>query len=195
MGVTPPAYDLPPNSQDWKRYVDAMQAKHEADINALKLSSDNAFQTLSTALTLVQSQVGTQPLVRTYGETRYNIGASSAFETKALVSFRAPRPFGQVMVIAHGVVLDTLTSGVTVAYGRIVLDGQISPEFPATKDSGASQVNNVVVASARFNMNYTVNKTYEVAFQMRGLNGSAYPVNAQNFAAITVLATYTNTVE
>lgn len=96
-----------------------------------------------------------------------------------------------VLCVAAGAALDATSGGVTTSYGRVVINGVVGGESPAAKDAGSSAVNNVITAIATASFAVAPGSTFQVAFQMYGLNGNAYPARPSNFAQIATIATFT----
>ena len=121
------------------------------------------------------------------------IGLSGGFNTYASVLL--PVPSGkqrlQVMAIGTAAVLDQTSGGVTTSYGRVVINGSASREFPAAKDAGATVVNNVITATATSVVDVAGMESVTVLFQLQPLNPAAFPAHAQNFAQLAVIGSFT----
>lgn len=121
-------------------------------------------------------------------------GLSAGWATYATVTL--PVPAGkqrlQVFAVGVGAVLDQTSGGLTTSYGRIVINGVVSREFPAAKDAGATVVNNVITAtSVAADINVSELAAVEIAFQLQPLNPAAYPAHVQNFAQLAVNGSFT----
>lgn len=119
---------------------------------------------------------------------------SGAYVTRTTVTVPVPDDRNNVQILAVGTAaaLDQLTGGVTTSYGRILIDGDASGDFPAAKDAGATFVNNVITATHARTFDVTELTSFTVDLQLNGLNGAAYPANANNFAQLAVMASFTN---
>jgi hypothetical protein len=86
---------------------------------------------------------------------------------------------------------DQTSGGLTTSYGRILIDGVASREFPAAKDAGATLVNNVITATSAAVIDVTGKASVAVAFQLQPLNPAAFPPHSQNFAQLAVIGSFT----
>lgn len=121
------------------------------------------------------------------------IGLSAGWNTYAVVTLAVPeeRTRLQVLAIGTAAVLDQTSGGVTTSYGRVVIDGAASREFPAAKDAGATLVNNVITATSAASIDVTGRASIDIAFQLQPLNPAAYPAHGQNFAQLAVIGSFT----
>ncbi|PRB08622.1 hypothetical protein CQ047_12135 [Microbacterium sp. MYb72] len=121
------------------------------------------------------------------------IGLSAGWNTYATITLAVPedRTRLQVLGIGTAAVLDQTSGGLTTSYGRILIDGSASREFPAAKDAGATLVNNVITATSAAVIDVTGKASVTVAFQLQPLNPAAYPAHAQNFAQLAVIGSFT----
>lgn len=94
-------------------------------------------------------------------------------------------------MIVTAAVLDQTSGGLTTSYGRIVIDGVASREFPAAKDAGSSAVNNVITATSSAVVDVSAATAVTITFQLQPLNPAAYPAHAQNFAQLAVIGSFT----
>ncbi|TCJ28769.1 hypothetical protein E0W80_04520 [Microbacterium sp. PI-1] len=121
------------------------------------------------------------------------IGLSGSWATYASVSL--PVPAGktrlQVLAIGTAAVLDQTSGGLTTSYGRILINGSASREFPAAKDAGATLVNNVITATSATEVDVSALGAVTVEFQLQPLNPAAFPPHAQNFAQLAVIGSFT----
>lgn len=122
-----------------------------------------------------------------------NFGLSSGWVTyvSATVTVPESKDQAQVMVVGTAAVLDETSGGVTVAYGRVQIDGNTGAEFPASKDAGASFVNNIITATHARSWAVTPAGSFTVTMQLSPLNPSAFPGDVNNFAQIAVFASFT----
>ena len=90
------------------------------------------------------------------------------------------------------VVPDGKTSAAILGIGAAMALDKTSGGFPAAKDAGASVVANVMNAQhARTLTGLVSGATITVAFQISPLNPAAFTADAQNFASITALGSFT----
>jgi hypothetical protein len=193
MGVNPEARDLPPGSQPWKRHVDKQLEDHTTAIARSNQDIANAISGLSNTVQVLGEQIKAFPIVRVLGNTQEGFTLNGTFQSIARVSFYVPagKTKAQVFVSADATALDTVSGGLTGAEGRINWSGLVSHTFSASKDAGASAVNNLVMGSHFYNVNLIPGARYTIAFEMRGLNPSAFPAQKQNYANINVVITHT----
>lgn len=121
------------------------------------------------------------------------IGLASGWNTYALVKLPVPddKTQLQVMGIGTAAILDQTSGGLTTSYGRVVIDGVASRQFPAAKDAGATLVNNVITATSAAVIDVTGRPEIEIAFQLQPLNPAAFPSHSQNFAQLAVIGSFT----
>lgn len=127
-------------------------------------------------------------VIRTTG-----FAASAAWVTYASTSLFVPagKSTAKLLAIGSGAILDTLTGGITSSDCRVVIQGGASGSFPASKDSGAMVVNNVLKAEAVATLSgLAPGDELVFEFQIKALNGTAFPAQAQNFAQITALGVF-----
>ena len=156
---------------------------------------------LKKRLAALEAPSGTQRAlaVRRMPLQDFRIGQSSGIAlTTGWVTYTTvtlPVPEGkqrlQVMGIGTAAVLDQTSGGLTTSYGRVLIDGVASREFPAAKDAGSSVVNNVISATSAAEVDVSSRTSVDVAFQLRPLNPAAYPAHAQNFAQLAVIGSFT----
>jgi hypothetical protein len=122
-----------------------------------------------------------------------SIGLAAGWNTYATVSLVVPedRTRLQVLAIGTAAILDQTSGGLTTSYGRILIDGVASREFPAAKDAGATLVNNVITATSAAVIDVTGKASVAVAFQLQPLNPAAFPPHSQNFAQLAVIGSFT----
>lgn len=118
---------------------------------------------------------------------------AAGFQTRATVSLTVPEGKQRLQVLAIGTaaVLDQTSGGLTTSYGRIVIDGVASRDFPAAKDAGSSAVNNVITATSSAVVDVSAATAVTITFQLQPLNPAAYPAHAQNFAQLAVIGSFT----
>lgn len=116
---------------------------------------------------------------------------SGAWKTVAQVALTTPVDKNRVVVQAtgQGAVLDRTSGGLTSSNCRIVINGSVSAVIPASKDAGASMVNNVLMVSSVLEIT-PLPPTVTVQFQMSPLNPSAFGPSSSNIANLSVYAGY-----
>lgn len=123
------------------------------------------------------------------------IALANGWNTYATVELTVPdgRTRLQVLAIGTAAVLDQTSGGATTSYGRILIDGVASRQFPAAKDAGASLVNNVITTTSAASIDVTGKTAITVALQLQPLNPAAFPSHPQNFAQLAVIGSFTIT--
>jgi hypothetical protein len=126
-------------------------------------------------------------------ESVSGIGLAASWNTYATVTLAVPegKKLLQVLGIGTAAVLDQTSGGLTTSYGRVVINGVASREFPAAKDAGATVVNNVITATSSAVVDVSALTSVDIALQLRPLNAAAYPPHAQNFAQLAVIGSFT----
>lgn len=195
-----PRRNLPGTADVWGREVEirVAGAERSAEINAQSLQALN--RSLASSVTILSEQVSglaeviaalPYQVAQDRRESGFALSGSYADKVSDTILVPPGKTSVSVMCIATGAALDTTTGGLTTAYGRVVINGQIGGASPAAKDSGATFVNNVITSSFALTFGVTPGDTVTVSFQMYGLNGSAFPAQPANFAQIATVATFT----
>lgn len=195
-----PRRDLPGAADDWGRKVEDRTIGNEQGLSQLQKSVQAQNRNTASSLSVLSNQINNLQLVvnalpfqTTSNSRATGFGITGSYATYASDTITVPDGKTQVSVlcIGSGAVLDTVTAGLTTSYSRIVIAGSAGGETPAAKDAGATFVNNVLNASHARSFSVTPGSTFAVAFQMYGLNGSAFPAQPANFAQIATIATFT----
>lgn len=137
----------------------------------------------------------------TYGAISNIRAASARVDGNALsagnnvyVTAIIPTPPGKtratVLAVGNAAYVDQTTGGVTSLSGSIVINSNSGPVIPASKDAGASRVNNILSTSHSVSVS-DVNQI-EVSFLIQPLNAGAFGATASNFASLTVIAVFDN---
>lgn len=175
-----------------------MQADSDAARAALGAGGTQPFQTVRKVLGLLEdllALVARLPQVESRQDVRSGFGISDVPSAgwKTVASVSLPRPSDKNRVViqasAQGAVLDTTSGGLTTAQCRVLVDGVASPVIPASKDAGATFVNNVLVVSMVWEIT-PLPATVTVEFQMSPLNPSAFAARPSNIANLSVYAGY-----
>jgi len=179
-------------SQPWAKWITTEVENGNARDDRLENDIQNQLKQLNSSITNLNAQVKALPINQVFVNRNIGIGVNGTYTPYASFGFYVPegKRGAKVIINANAALLDTTTAGVTTAYGRINFGGLTSVEFPASKDAGASQVNNIIVANYGYNVNLNPGGYYNISFELKGLNPTAYPVNAQNFALITALVSF-----
>lgn len=181
-----------PLPENWARVVEERHIELETAVRAQQQASDGDNRAMASQIAGLAAVINAMPLVSIQGVRNGGFGISSSYATYATVSFIVPagKTTMNVMCIGSGAVLDATTGGITTAYGRCVIGSSVGGEFPASKDAGASQVNNVITSSHTGTFSVVPGSTIVVAFQMYGLSPTAFPARPSNFAQLSAQAVF-----
>ena len=190
-----PRRNLPGESEQWGRAHDDRVIALEKQNTALRQSLNALNRSTASTLSNLANQLNAMPIVWVGGDAQTGFGLStSGWITVATV--RVPVPPGKdvasIVAVGGAAAADLTSGGLTVAEGRIFISGSsTSPRFTAAKDSGASVTNNVITASYGSGAVPTSgNPEIEVLFQLLGVNPAAFPPAPENYASLTVTATF-----
>ena len=194
VDIFPPRGMPGQTAENWARSAENRIISAESAITTLEQNSAGDNRAMASQIQQLTDLVNSMPLVRSAASRATGFGITGSYGTYASVSVTVPsgKRSMSIMVIGSGAVLDATTGGVTTAYGRCVVGSDVGGEFPASKDAGASQVNNVITATHAGSYAVAPGGVITIAFQMYGLNGSAFPARVSNFAQVSVVATFSN---
>lgn len=190
-------------SLPWVRQVqtaidDLRQAAYRRDqgeLNANKAQTGTG-KTQGDTIRELQGVVKALPRPAGYYVKIENFGLGS----EASVSQRVPVPEGKTKVVLTAIgnvaVLDMNSGGVAVAEAKITASGfgfsLSSPTVYASKDAGASRVNNIISPSFGFERaGFDINSAdFTVTLTIKASNPSAFPQNSGNVATLTLTAIF-----
>lgn len=181
-------------AENWARNVEDRVIAAEEAIKTQGQNADGDNRSMASQVQQLTDLVNSMPLVRSSASRATGFGITASYATYASVSIVVPagKTSMSIMAIGSGAALDATTGGVTTAYGRCFVGSDFGGEFPASKDAGASQVNNVITATQSGSYAVSPGSTISIGFQMYGLNGSAFPARPSNFAQVSVVATFSS---
>ena len=190
-----PRRNLPGEAEQWGRAHDERVIALERENVTLRQSLNALNRSTAATLSNLARQLNAMPIVWVGAFSQTGFGLNTVgWHTVAEVKVTVPpgRETASVVAVAGGAAADLTSGGLTTAEARIIIAGSIvSPRFSAAKDSGASVVNNVISASYGVgDMSTALVPEFTVQFQMTGLNPSAFPPAAENYASLTVTATF-----
>lgn len=173
-------------------------ARLDAELRELKRRLDlleaptgtSAFRTVAK----LQDAIAAIPITLATTVRQSGFGLAGGWNTYATTTLVVPagKTSAAILGIGAAMALDKTSGGLTSASARILIDGAASGNFPAAKDAGASVVANVMNAQhSRVLTGLVAGATITVAFQISPLNAAAFPSDAQNFASITALGSFT----
>ena len=190
-----PRRNLPGEAEQWGRAHDERVIALERENVTLRQSLNALNRSTAATLSNLARQLNAMPIVWVGASSQTGFGLNTVgWHTVAEVKVTVPpgKETASVVAVAGGAAADLTTGGLTTAEARIIIASSIvSPRFSAAKDSGASVVNNVISASYGVgNLSTVLVPEFTVQFQMTGLNPAAFPPAAENYASLTVTATF-----
>ena len=190
-----PRRNLPGEAEQWGRAHDERVIALERENVTLRQSLNALNRSTAATLSNLARQLNAMPIVWVGASSQTWFGLNTVgWHTVAEVKVTVPpgKETASVVAVAGGAAADLTSGGLTTAEARIIIaTGITSPRFSAAKDSGASVVNNVISASYGVgDLNLTLVPEFTVQFQMTGLNPAAFPPTAENYASLTVTATF-----
>lgn len=192
-----PPYNLPDEAVPWGREVQKRVIAGEDSEVQLTQKVDNGLRATAGQLSALADQInGLSDVINalpvTITETSQFTGGGLTGSYTTVASVTIPAPTGKasasVTAIGNAAYLDTVTGGLTTSYMRILINGVVSLDFAASKDAGATQVNNVLSGTYSTRLLSPLGVTVDL--QARGLNGSAFPPSFSNYANLTALVTF-----
>jgi len=201
-----PRRNLPGTSEDWGRALetDVVGTKKALEIVGQNIGAQNrataaSLQELSRQIVSLYETIDSIPVTVADSDTVSPISSTTlAWVTKATVNLTVPENKTSCVLFAGAslALLDTVTGGIAAPpYARILVESTtalpIPNGVPATKDAGASNVNNVVSFSGTHSLSVTPGDTVTVELQVQVYHASAYgTASSSNFATLAVQATF-----
>lgn len=211
-----PQSNLPANSQPWRRWIEANlvailawmprisltvlnnNKAVNSNLNRMSLAlADLATQQadLASQQTQILSTIAALPVTLTDSGSATNFSTTStSLTTKATATVTVPAGKTRCQLIAVGgaSIADTTTGGVATSSARIVINGTNGSTFAASKDAGASVVNNILTPSfSRSMTGLTPGAALNVTIQLAVSNAGAFPAVASNMASVNIIAIFT----
>lgn len=202
MSTTPPPFILSPQDAAWGRWVNdriaTLERQGEQRDTEITATSKGMQASLGGMQETILSAGLTMASATTVSPTSAN---SASWVTKATTMLTVPSGRSRAIASLSGAValLDTASAGGVAAppSARFVIAGLYAPLIdgrgvPATKDSGASAVNNVITLSAALEIGNLTPGTKIVAdLQVYTAHATAYATaSPSNFATIALQATF-----
>lgn len=177
-----------PSELDW--LIDTLDG-YEERLRTLEAPSG---ESLNSTVAKLQAAIAAIPITLAATVRASNFGLAAGWNTYATTTLVVPAGKTSAVILGIGaaMALDKRSGGLTSANARILIDGAASGDFPAAKDAGVSIVANVMNAQhSRALTGLVAGATITVAFQISPLNPAAFTYDAQNFASITALGSFT----
>lgn len=190
--------DLPPRSIPWARDLTARVGNLEGALARLDTDLRASNKGLAAALSALGDQIRALPILASSATTASPINAiSSSWTTKATVTIPTSpgKNTASLSIIGSIALLDTVTGGIAAPpSARFLVNGVPYPltnGVPAAKDSGVSQVNNVVTLGAAVALSVGDVSEIIVDLQVSVFHSSAYATNSSsNFATLSAQAIF-----
>jgi len=197
--IIPPA-NAPVEMMPWVRSVNQSIRDNADAIARLTSDTNNNLKQLNGSVELLGNQIRALPQFGAASSTVNAINAnSSSFVTKASTSVVVPANKTTAVVSVSGglALLDTVSGGVAAPpIGRMLVNGALLPNItsgiPATKDSGAANVNNVLFIAGASTITVTPGSSITAEIQVQVFHLTAYAANsASNYATVALQITFT----
>lgn len=191
-----PKQNLPPESQDWRRWVESNIGSLTSGATANNI--DNSFKGVASSMNLLTQQVNAIPIpVTGYNENLGFTGSTSfALYTDVIIPIPINKSRASIIAVASASAVDMTSGGLATMYGYIEYGGTGltwgSPDTYASKDAGASAVNNNVTIATGYQWNAVAGSSMLVSFALTATNTTVFTNPAGSFATITVQAIFSN---
>lgn len=194
--IIPPA-NAGPEMMPWVRAVNDSIRGNASAIERLTSDTNNNLKQLNGSVELLGNQVRALPEVRVGFNELRNFGLSSGIKFVQFNITVPPNKNTVSMSIQGNVqVLDTTSGGLAVANAYIEVNGLgvtwTTPLYSASKDTGASAVNNIIAASTGFKARVVPGNNLLVAMTINATNIFAFPTFADNFGTLVATAIFTS---
>lgn len=192
-----PRSELPPPSQPWGRSVDERISSLERSVTLSNVNLANTILQLNSSVQLLSEQVSNLPLPVGYFAEQYGFGLAGPIRVQQTIIVPAGKTRVVFTAVGNVAAVDMTSGGVAVASAYIEANGPgfiwSSPQVPASKDSGASAVNNIISPVLGFEQgSLTPGSNFLVSMTITASNPSAFPPNAFNFGTVALTAIFFN---
>lgn len=179
------------NSQQWRRQVETAIDDIRRDLFRREQNDINANKSQNSTARLTGSNVRSLPVVQGFFKRLDGFGLSPSPVVKQELLVPPGKTKLVLTAIGNVSVLDMTSGGVAVAYAQIAVGSRSSPLVSASKDSGASRVNNVIAPGFGIELrDLTPNTPLEVTLTVTASNPSAFTSQSSNFATLTLTALF-----
>lgn len=205
---TLPRRNLPTEAEQWGRALEGeVKGAQTAitgldqDLRGLNRYTAASLKGIANQLQKISETIEALPVTTADSEVVTAISSSTlGFVTMATGTLTVPENKTQAVLFMSGTIalLDTVTGGIAAPpYARFLVQSSetlpTASGVPATKDAGASSVNNVVSLSATSTLTgLTPGASVTVELQVEVFHASAYATGSpSNFASLAVQGTFT----
>lgn len=190
LDVYPPR-NLPGSSEEWGRVVETRVDSNSEGLQGVRDSLQGLNRSTASSLQELARQIQALPVTATNTVTDKGFAGAGAMTVRLTMTLTVPPGKSQATVFAVGnaAVVDTGgTGGLPVAYMDLQIDGETSPQYSASKDHGATAINNVL--SGAFSRTVGGKSSIVVNLRIGSTNASAYPAMPGNYGNLSVIAVY-----
>jgi hypothetical protein len=196
MAVTPPM-NLPLESAPWGRDKDLRIESLEREMARRASGEENSNKTQNATLQSLAAQIIALPVPAGYAAKRTGFSLAAAVYVDQVIPIPANKTRVVLTAIGNAQALDMTSGGAAVAYASIDVVGSgfvwSTPVISASKDAGASVVNNILTPALGFEQGGLVpGQTFTVTLSLSASNPAAYTAQAQNFGTLTIAAIFYN---
>lgn len=188
--------NLSRESTPWGREIEQAIEEHDRELYRRGQGEENANKGQNSSMKRLAATVAALPVPTAYYQRADGFSLAGPLY---LQQTGIPIPPGKTKValtaIGNVAALDTTSAGVAVARASIEVNGNgfvwTSPTMPASKDAGASAVNNIITPALGFQQEGLVpGETFLVSLNVTATNGAAFPTTASNFATLAITAIF-----
>ena len=195
MTVFMPPINMDDHATPWAK---AMQERmDDVELAASRSTNEglNANSTQAATLNTLAKQITALPIPTGWFQQKNGFGLTAEYFVDQVIPIPAGKSTVVLTVIGNVSALDMTSGGVAVAQATIQVGGNgfvwSTPNVTASKDAGASIVNNVITPAVGFQQTGLVGgSNITVSMSLTATNPSAFPANASNFATLTVSAIF-----
>lgn len=197
-----PRRNLPGNAEEWGRTVESRIREMEYAALTNKQSASGLNRTTAAGLGELSRQVAELedlynaiPKPAQVSATTSGFGLSSGWNNVCSASLIVPAGSNWVdlMAIGSGHLVSTTTTTTVASSSRLSFAGVgVSPTIPGAWFTGFGDYRTVMVPNYSWRTSVTPGSTITVNFQVNPADSSAYGPNANSYAVLSLMATFTD---
>lgn len=191
-----PQRNLSGDAELWGRSVDARLADLERSAQRTSGNVDVSFANINGNLSALGRQMDKQVWGGSNSLQVYSFGVTATFASKVQADVTWPERATSAFVLATGIGSPVQASSGTgtdyLAYGRLNIQGQFSPEVPGIPFAVSSDTIALIQTSwsALVFRDALPGNSLSVKMEMRAPNPSWYPQNANSAAAVSMIVLF-----
>lgn len=191
-----PQRNLSGDAELWGRSVDERIAALERSASLNGRNVDTSFANINGSMAALGRQMDKQVWGGSNSLQVYSFGVTSTFVSKVQADVNWPTRATSAYVLATGIGSPVQASSGTgtdyLAYGRLNIQGQYSPEVPGVPFAVASDTISLIQTSwsAVVLRDALPGNSLSVKMEMRAPNPSWYPQNANSKAAVSMIVLF-----